>query len=110
MKDKNKLSPELEVSPYETTDKRYVDGKIQSVTYHNTDWWKCFHPNISDETFTDAVRGFCMENIDCSFPEAILVLQCMSDKDITGYADFFNTTIDRCNDYLRCAYENTRSM
>lgn len=99
----NILSSALTVSPYDEPDKRYIGGKVVNVTYHLTDWWKCFHPNITDRIFTDAVRGFCIENIDCPFSVAVSALKHLSDMRIIGYADYFNRVMDDCNSYLKGA-------
>lgn len=37
-----KLGVDIEITPYETDNKRIIDGKVVSVTYHNTDWTACF--------------------------------------------------------------------
>lgn len=37
-----KLGVDIEITPYETDDKRVIDGKVESITYHNTNWLLCF--------------------------------------------------------------------
>ena len=42
MKKNKKTGGGVELSVYDTFEKRVLNGKIVNVTYHNIEWQKCF--------------------------------------------------------------------
>lgn len=42
MKKNKKTGGGVELSVYDTFEKRVINGKIVNVTYHNIEWQKCF--------------------------------------------------------------------
>lgn len=79
----------VKISPFDTGDKRYVNDNIVNVTYHATDWIKCFRPGISSEIFEHAIQGYMLENIKVRYTEAKQALIKMSDGLIRAYANYF---------------------
>ncbi|MDE6294112.1 MAG: hypothetical protein K2L88_05785 [Clostridiales bacterium] len=98
---RQRLSSELTLSPFEELDKRYINGRIVNVTYHLTDWWKCFRSNISEGVFNDAIRGFCMAHPQHTTADAVYNLQRMSDKHIREYAEHYNAQMEHAQKILR---------
>ena len=98
---RQRLSPELTISPFDELDKRYIRGRIVNVTYHLTDWWKCFRSNITEGVFNDAIKGFLYAHPQHTAAEAVYNLQRMSDKHIREYAEHFNSTMNDIQTVLR---------
>lgn len=84
------LSSELERSPYPENERHVVNGEIVDVTYHEINWWKCFHPNLDEKVFQDAVQGYLWGDYDDrDIPQAIKAVLRMSEEDILSYAEYY---------------------
>ena len=77
------------VSPYREQERWYIYGELVNISYHAPNWWKCFHPHISDEAYEDAVQGYSMLNPRVSMYECEQRVRCMSEKKILEYAKYF---------------------
>lgn len=83
------LSFELERSPYSENERHVVNGEIIDVTYHEINWWKCFHPNLSTGSFKNAVRGYMCSHSNCDIFDAKRAVFQMSEEDILYYAEYY---------------------
>lgn len=89
-----RLSSELVRSPYETTDKRYINGEIVNVTYHETDWFKCFRPGISQKQFDAALSVFMWNNPQWTIRESRAAVLSMSDERIRELSEECDREMD----------------
>ncbi len=67
-------------------EKRYVDGKIVDVTYHEPDFMQCFRPGITQDMLEDAVDGLWTERGNITYSEAKEHVLAMPDDLIREYA------------------------